>query len=266
MDNTNQQPPVSPNQGAPLSKKQRRRLEKMQQKQQHTNMRTTRKVGARVVFWIIILALIGFFVYAIGKLATSGSNITQPQTDIAITESDHVLGDIGARVHIIEYADFQCPGCAAFHPIVKQITEAYGDKIAYAYRHYPLPQHPHADIMAYAAEAAGKQGKFWEMSDLIYANQKSWSPLISVNKTISEYATRLGLDAAKFESDMDTQEVKDIIESGYVSGTRYGVNSTPTFFLNGVKIALPRSLEEFRTVIDTALLSDNVSTSTPTTN
>lgn len=239
----------------PLSKKQQRRLAKQEAKRARHAGQMVKTSGSRIVFWLIIIAIIGFFVYAIGKLASGTPDTQGTQTDIAITSTDHVLGNPSSTVQLIEYADFQCPGCAAFHPIVKQIVADYGDKIAYAYRHYPLPQHQHAEIMAYAAEAAGLQGKFWEMSDLIYANQRTWSPLVSVDKTISEYATKLALNIPQFETAIDSSAIKDRVDGDYRSGGTYGVNSTPTFYLNGVKIALPRSADDFKTVIDNALLT-----------
>jgi protein-disulfide isomerase len=255
MDTPNMQQPDSSGHGTGLSKKQQRRLEKQEAKKARHAGQMVKTSGSRIVFWLVIIAIIGFFVYAIGKLATSTPDSTEVATDIAITADDHVLGNPAATVQIIEYADFQCPGCAAFHPIVKQVVSEYGDKIAYTYRHYPLPQHQHAKIMAYAAEAAGLQGKFWEMSDFIYTNQRVWSPLISVNKTISEYATKLALNIPQFENEIDSSSTKDQVDADYRSGGAYGVNSTPTFFLNGTKISLPRSLDDFKAVIDAALLA-----------
>lgn len=255
MDTQNTQQPGSSDQGTGLSKKQQRRLAKQEEKRARHAGQMAKSSKSRIVFWLVIVAIIGFFVYVIGQLATSTPDIEGPATDITITSTDHQLGNPAAKVQLIEYADFQCPGCAAFAPMVKQIVAEYSDKIAYAYRHYPLPQHQHAEIMAYAAEAAGKQGKFFEMHDLIYKNQTSWTSLINVNKTISEYATTLKLTAEKFEDDMDSKEIKDRVEADYLGGVGYKVNSTPTFFLNGVKMNLPRSAEDFKLAIDNALLA-----------
>jgi protein-disulfide isomerase len=255
MDTSNMQQPGTPGQGEVLSKKQRRRLEKQQAKQTRHAGQMVKSSGSRIAFWLIILAIIGFFVYAIAQLATSTPDSTDTKTDIAITATDHTLGNLTAKVELIEYADFQCPGCASFAPLVKQITDEYKDKIAYAYRHFPLPQHQHAELMAQAAEAAAKQGKFFEMLDLIFKNQNTWARLINVDKTISSYATQLKLDTARFTTDIDSKEVKDAVSDQRSSGVSYGVNSTPTFFLNGAQMSLPRNIEEFRAAIDAALLS-----------
>lgn len=259
MDTPNQQP-ISPNQGSSLSKKQLRRLEKQQAKQARHAGQVIKSSGSRIVFWIVILAIIGFFVYAIAQLATHTPAGTGTQTDIAIGTADHTLGNPNASVQLVEYADFQCPGCAAFHPIVKQLMKDYADKVYYAYRYFPLPQHPHAKIMADAAEAASKQGKFFEMHDLIFSNQTSWTTLSSVNQIISGYATKLGLNTTQFQADMSAKATKDRIESDYQGGVAYGVNSTPSFFVNGVKIALPKSLADFKSVIDQAALSAKATT------
>ena len=246
----------------PLSKKQQRRLAKQQAKQERQAGQVVKSIGSRIAFWVIILAILGFFVYAIAQLATDTPSIDGLPTDVALVADDHILGNPNANVQLIEYADFQCPGCAAFHPLVNQIVGEYKDKIAYTYRHFPLPQHQHAKIMARASEAAANQGKFWEMYDLIYTNQTRWSLLTSVDKTISDYATQLKLDTAKFETDIDAKATKDAVEADYQSGVRYKVNSTPTFFLNGVKMPLPRNMDEFRALITNAI---EAASSSPTT-
>ncbi len=255
MDTPNQQP---------LSKKQQRRLEKQAAKQARHASGNTSRTGKRVIVWLIILAVIGFFVYAIGKLATSTPGTDGEQTDIAIAATDWTKGSPEAEVELIEYADLQCPGCAAFQPIIKELMTEYSDRVYYAYRHFPLPQHPHAKAMAYAAEAAGAQDKFFEMHDLIFENQRSWTTSMSVQTVIENYANRLNLDMDRFETDMESAATRERVESQRSAGARYGANSTPTFFLNGAKIALPRSLEEFKSVIDQAILDANA-TAAPTT-
>lgn len=237
----------------PLSKKQQRRLAKQERKAAAALNQGVKRSGSRIAFWLIIIAVIGFFVYAIGKLASSSPSDANLPTDIAIAESDHVLGTRDAAVELIEYADFQCPGCAAFYPIVKELLPAYEGKIAYAYRHYPLPQHPHAKIMGRASEAAALQGKFFEMAELIYANQRSWTSLPNVSSVIEGYAKQLQLDMTKFEADLEDTASRDAVDEDAISGSFYGVNSTPTFFLNGTKISLPRNIGEFRALLDNAI-------------
>lgn len=256
----------TPNTQQPLSKKQQRRLAKEEAKRLRHAGQVAKSAGSRIAFWVIILAILGFFVYAIAQLATDTPSVDGLPTDVALAADDHVLGNPDAKVQLIEYADFQCPGCAAFHPLVKQVVSEYKDKLAYAYRHFPLPQHQHAKIMARASEAAANQGKFFEMQDLIFTNQTKWSILGNVDKTISDYVTKLNLDTAAFETDIDTRATKDAVEADYQSGVGYGVNSTPTFFLNGIKMPLPRNIDEFRALIDNALLKAQATSNESATN
>ena len=113
--------------------------------------------------------------WGMAQLASSGSKPALLTS--AVSDSDWVKGNRSAPVVLVEYSDFQCPACAASAPLVKQLTEEFGNKIAFVYRHFPLPQHKNAYPAAQAAEAAGKQGKFWEMADLIFANQTKWENL-----------------------------------------------------------------------------------------
>jgi protein-disulfide isomerase len=124
----------------------------------------------------------------------------------------------------------------------------FGDKIAFVYRHFPLPYHQQADLAARTAESAGKQNKFWEMTDLLFTNQTAWADKNDAREKFISYAQSLGLDLNRFESDLDSAELKKEVENDYLSGAAI-VNSTPTFFLNGKKIQNPRSYEEFRNLI-----------------
>jgi len=216
----------------------------------------------KIIWWILILAIIGLAVWGMAKLASmpkiDRSGIDGTIYNIEISEADWIKGNKEASAVLVEYSDFQCPACGAYYPLMKQITEDFGDKIAFVYRHFPLKQiHKHATLAAEAAEAAGQQGKFWEMHDLIFENQLTWSNKISSKDTFVEYAERLGLNAEKFKSDLESKEIKNKVESDYLSGISFGVNGTPTFFLNGKKLANPRAYDEFKQIIEQAI-SDNI--------
>lgn len=171
----------------------------------------------------------------------------------ALAESDNIKGARDAKTVLIEYSDFQCPACAAYQPIVKQLAQDLEGSVAIAYRHFPLQQHKHAKLAAYAAEAAGKQGKFWEMHDMIFETQNDWSSQNDTRDTFIGYAEKLGLDRARFISDIDSDEVIDKVDSQQKSGLRAKVNGTPTFFLNGKKLDTPRSYEDFKTTVAEAI-------------
>lgn len=165
------------------------------------------------------------------------------------------MGNKNAKTTLVEYSDYECPACALFYPVVKQIVDQNPDKLVFVYRNFPLPQHQNALSAAYAAEAAGKQGKFWEMHDLLFTNQNTWASQSSTTArdTFIGYATQLGLNIDQFQKDMDSQAVKDKVETDYQSGVKSGVGATPTFYLNGSKMAPPTSLNGFQNTIVQAI-------------
>lgn len=176
-----------------------------------------------------------------------------------IRENSHMTKELGAKVTIVEFGDYQCPGCAAASPVVKQIIETYKDNkdVNFVFRNFPLDSiHPNAHISAEAAEAAAAQGKFWEMYELLYSKQNDWATISNPIETFVGYAQSLGLDVDKFRSEVSQRKYADVITTDYNDGVSLGVNSTPTFFINGVKEAKVLSFEEFKTKIDAELAKD----------
>lgn len=151
---------------------------------------------------------------------------------VPIGPTDQVQGDPNtAKIVLVEYGDYQCPYCGHAFPLVKKFVEEYGDEVAFVFRNFPLTDsHQYAMAAATIAEAAGKQGKFWEMHDLIYNNQN----LLSENM-LKECAAALNLDINKIENDITTSNLQDKIEADFEGGVRSGVNGTPSFFVNGEK-------------------------------
>lgn len=159
----------------------------------------------------------------------------------------------GSKVELVEYSDFQCPACRSYEGMLRQLITERGSMLKFTYRHFPLFQiHNNADITARAAEAAGKQGKFWEMHDLLFDRQTDWAEKLNSESLMKEYAKELGLNEAQFASDLDSDFVKEVVAADYARGMQLGINATPTFFVNGVKIQNPRSYQEFLAIIDTA--------------
>ncbi len=153
--------------------------------------------------------------------------------------ADHVFGKADSKVVLIEYGDFQCPGCGSAEPGVEKIINEYKDYSAFVFRNFPLTSiHQNALASASAVEAAGLQNKYWEMHNLIYSKQNDWNTLSTDQRTttFTSYATQLGLDATKFTADMASSSVSQKISFDQAIGYKVGVNSTPTFFLNGVKL------------------------------
>ena len=208
-----------------------------------------------MAFWVISTLVLGGMVFGMVKIASRNSQDNKQPLSLtsSVIESDWIKGNKEAKIVITEYSDFQCPACASYYGVVKQIHKDFGDNLAIVYRHFPLRQiHANAEIAALSAEAAGKQGKFWEMHDMIFENQKKWEGEKNAGEIFIKYGEDLGLNIEKFKQDLDSKEVKDKVEADYQSGIKAGVNHTPTFFLNGAEIQNPRSYEEFKNIINEA--------------
>jgi len=148
-----------------------------------------------------------------------------------VSKADHSLGPDKAPVLLVEYGDFQCPHCRAAFPIVKRLQKALGDNLKFTFRNFPLSEvHPDALNAAKAAEAAGLQGKFWGMHDLIYENQEN----IDL-ESLRGYAQKLGLDLKLWKKAMEDSAIEERVEKDFEGGVRSGVNGTPTFFINGFR-------------------------------
>jgi protein-disulfide isomerase len=157
------------------------------------------------------------------------SNHPRVDLTVSVREVDHVLGETRAPVTIVEYGDFECPNCKQAAPTVRLLLGRYSDRVRLVYRHFPLEEvHPHALLAAQAAEAAGAQGKFWPMHDLLFDNQ----PHLNLRQ-LRGYAEKLELDMERYDSEMKDdlylQRVREHVEGGSQSGVR----ATPTFFING---------------------------------
>jgi protein-disulfide isomerase len=162
--------------------------------------------------------------------------------------NSYVKGPKDAPVTITMFSDFQCPFCVRATPIVDEVMKAYPEKVNFVMKQFPLRQiHPNADPAARAALAAGKQGKFWEMHDELYVNSRSLTP-----ETMKGIAEKLGLDVAKWQADMDSDELKKQVDAELALGQSINVRGTPTFFING-KIAQNRSVEGFKAQVDEEL-------------
>lgn len=176
----------------------------------------------------------------------------------AVQPSSHTQGT--GSVVLMEYGDFECPFCGTFYPVLKQVKEKYGDQITFQFRHFPIiSAHPNAMIAHRAAEAAAKQGKFFEMHDLIYENQTRWSAQAGVtqgaaNELMEGFARQLNLNIEQFKADAASSAINDIIQADVKAGQDLRVSGTPTFFINGNKLDSPRdSVEYFSEQIDKAL-------------
>ena len=150
---------------------------------------------------------------------------------VPVGPRDHAQGPPTAPVTLLEYGDYECPYCGAAYPIVKHIQQQLGDQLRFVFRNFPLSTvHPHAQQAAEAAEAAGAQGKFWEMHDTLYEHQQALD-----DTYLLQYARSLHLDLPRFERDLLTHTFAERVREDFSSGMRSGVNGTPTFFINGLR-------------------------------
>lgn len=149
-----------------------------------------------------------------------------------VDKADHIQGDTAsAKIEVVEYGDYQCPHCGEAYPIVKKIQQQFGKELLFVFRNFPLQEiHPDANNAALAVEAAGLQGKFWEMHDIVFENQEEldWKSLVA-------YANTLQLNLQKFKTDIENGGLQERIDADIEGGLRSGVNGTPSFFVNGVK-------------------------------
>ena len=242
-----------------ITKKERRELRRQEKRTEKTGRESAgwRKQSLRrMVLYSCVLLGVGGAIFGTVKLASNndsdGGN-SSASSVFSVSESDWTKGNKEAAATLIEYSDFQCPACGAYYPLVKQLSQEFGDKVLFVYRHFPLDQHKNAELASYAAEAAGKQDKFWEMHDLIFEGQKEWSDSEDARALFAKYAASLNLVAEQFQKDIDSAEVKAKVEKDYQSGLNAKVNSTPTFFLNGKKLQNPRSYEEFKKILEAAV-------------
>jgi len=154
---------------------------------------------------------------------------------VPVSAHDHIRGPANAALTLVQYADFQCPHCAAAHPEVAAIANELSDSLRLVLRHFPLSQvHPQAQRAAEAAEAAAGHGRFWEMASLLYENQEELD-----DHSLGRYARKAGLDLKRFRKELSSGVHAARVRADYLGGIRSGVNGTPTFFINGKRYEGP---------------------------
>lgn len=198
---------------------------------------------------LVVLAIWALVVFSSGSSSLSSASLKQPP----VTAKDF-QSNPGAKTTLVEYADFQCPACKAYYPVVKQLGKDYGTKLNVVYRMFPLKTvHQNALVSARAAYAASLQGKFWEMHDTLFETQDSWATLPDPESVFVGYAKELALNTDTFKKDYESQSTSDFVNNSYDGATNVGVNSTPTFFLNGKQLENPAGYTDFKKLIDQAV-------------
>ena len=200
---------------------------------------------------LIGAVLAGFFLFQSRK--------TPPGLQVATTtkpgaQPPHVRGDPNAPVTLEEFGDFECVPCFILWPALKNLEKDYGEKLAVIFRNNPMPQHPHALDGARAAEAAGLQGKFWEMHDLLYLQRNQWTRAADPRSEFTEFARQLQLDVERFNQDITGAEVAKRVAADRERAATLGLDRTPVIFINGNRTELQGDVEQgLRNDIDAAL-------------
>lgn len=201
---------------------------------------------------IIVLFGLNYFI--------SQKNKSDTQSVGKVANAQTTMGDLDAKVRIVSYSDFQCPACAGFGKVFpevyKNIIEKYGpSSLALTYKHFPLTSiHPNAFLAAQSAEAAGNQGKFWEMHDILYEKQNDWGNAMDAKSKIEGYARDLDLDMARFILDRDSREVQKVVNDSLAETKKLGLTHTPFVFMNGLEMKdLRLSAEDIQSRIEAEL-------------
>ena len=251
MDETHNSSPDNEEQD--LSKRERREARKEERMRDQSAVRRENNIK-RYGLWGGMLVGLGVLIWALAQYG--GGNVAGSDLAVAVSDTDWSKGKADATVVLVEYGDFQCPACAAYFGLVREVAEGYKDRVKIVYRQFPLKNiHPNAELAAKASEAAGKQGKFWEMHDQLFQNQSGWSSASNAKakEVFIGYAQVIKLNIDQFKKDIDSDEIEDLVNADIESGNASNVTATPTFFLNGKKITNPQSVDQFRTLFDNAL-------------
>lgn len=182
---------------------------------------------------LTLLVVVGVAVVFTNK---ASAPITPVESKLLVSEGVHSKGSNEAKVTLVEFSDLQCPACRAVQPLVKEILDKNGDKVRFVYRHFPLRSiHPNAALAARASEAAHAQDKFWEYHDKLFEQQVEWAGESDPRLKFLDYAKQLGLDVAKFETDLKDSKLDARIAADEADGNTIGISGTPTFFVNGIQ-------------------------------
>lgn len=200
---------------------------------------------------------------ATGPANNAAANRTSPTPKAQATippnapvgaQPPNLSGSSAATVSVEEFADFQCGSCAAVHPVMNEVKSTYGSRIRFVFRNYPLQMHDKAYDAAVAAEAAGLQGKFWDMQNQLFVNQKNWINNVTYKQLFKEYAGKIGLDVAKWETDIIGLPAKNRVDADMARGKALGISGTPSLYINGTSIEFKdMNVQTIKTLIDAEL-------------
>lgn len=208
--------------------------------------------GLIVAMAIIVFGIIQFVNEKVIIEPRLTNEITENSGILDVREEDWTKGDTHANVVLIKYSDFQCPACRFFAGWDNILSEEYPENVLFVSRYFPLSSFQYSRLAAQYAEAAGRQGHFWEMHDLIYTNQRRWTGN-NAETFFRQYAATLDLDMDQLNEDLQNPEIEERIEADYNEGLQLRIRGVPTIYINGEQISLPNSLEAYRNLIESYL-------------
>ena len=233
-----------------------------------------------IIIGIVLLAVVvgGWYLYSSSSKKTPVANVNKntPTNGVRPSNTPLISNIPGAQppnykgaqtsaVVVEEFADYQCPTCATMHPVMNEVSSMYGSRIRFIYRNFPLAMHKNAYDASTSAEAAGLQGRFWDMQNLIFQNQKVWSNVENVKPVFEGYAQTLGLDVEKFKSDVAGLAAKQRVDADMQRGQSLKINSTPTVLINGFPVPFEQmTTDGMKRIIDAELAKTSGNQQTPT--
>ena len=216
----------------------------------------------RILLWgslVVAMVIIGTIMI---QIADREEPVQVPETEstetpevreiFEIRENDWIRGNPDADLIIVKYSDFQCPACRFYASFDNQISSEYADEVLFVRRYFPLRSFQFSRLAAKYAEAAGRQGKFWEMHDLLYINQHVWSGG-GAETIFQNFADSLDLDSEQLQTDLLDPAIQERIESDYQDGRTLGIRGVPTIYVRGEQVSLPNSLDAYRSLIESKL-------------
>lgn len=221
-------------------------------------MTTETKVLGSILILTVVLLFGGVFLLSRNQSPAPGTLGTNTvQIDYSKGQK---IGSDSAKVKLVEFSDLECPACLNAEPVVKKIRASYSpDQLQFIYRHFPLSQHPHSRQVASLAEAAGEQGKFWEMHDKLFETQTTWAKMNNDKATtfFMDLVKQLNLDENKVKKALDENTYLSKINDDLTEGQRLGVDSTPTFYLNGRKVDIQLSYDDLTAAVTEEIKKQN---------
>ena len=195
-----------------------------------------------ILIWTAIIGGIILLLFILARAGTNQNTNLEETNTISLSQSvtvkDHKKGAQNAAFTLVEYSDFECPACATRTPLLEKLLTDFPENVQIVYRHFPLTSiHKNATLAAQATEAAALQGKFWEMHDVLFNTQQTWSPQEDPQEFFTKLANSIGVNTEQFTADITSQAVKDAVKEDVKEAEKMNLPGTPSFFLNGQKIS-----------------------------